>query len=175
MKWNRKMRRLIVMSTLLLVACGGSDTVSYKDSEGNDRSVTVKDGGDTRTVTSDDGLIKAQGTKGGKNARFPSFAPQYPGATVQVAVDMDIGNGQVKGVNQHMITMQTKDTPDAVIAFYKGKAEATGKSVRQMDSATGPMLMIGGNSPLDAEGYVTAMSVGSGGTSVNVVTQERQK
>jgi hypothetical protein len=169
------MRGIIISSTLLLAACGSSDKISYKDSEGNDRSITVEDSGGTRTVTSGDGMISAKGTKGGANARFPGFAPQYPGATVQVAVDMDVGNGKVKGVNQHMITMQTKDTPDAVIAFYKGKAEASGKSVKQMDSATGPMLMIGGNSPLDAEGYVIAMPAGAGGTSVNVVTQERQK
>lgn len=168
------MRNATILSTLLLAACGQSDqTVNYKDSEGNDRSIRVTEKGAERTVTSDDGMIRAKGALGGARARFPAFAPQYPGATIQSVVDLDAGPAGQTNVKQHVITMKTKDTPDAVIAFYKGKIGASGKSVRQVDSATGPMLMIGGSSPLNMEGMVTAMPVASGETSVNISTTSK--
>ncbi len=167
------MRSLLLIPTLLLAACGQSDqTVSYEDSEGNEQTINVEDNGDTRTVTSEDGLISAEGSQGGANARFPDYAPQYPGSTVQSAIDLNAGTAQTGGVTQHTITMMTSDTPEAVIAFYAERAAASGKSVTQLDSATGPMLIIGGTSLMDMEGAVTAMPAGAAGTSVNVTVQE---
>jgi hypothetical protein len=163
------MRKLILVVALFLVACGQSDQkVTYRDSEGNARSLEVRDNGEGRTVTSDDGSIAAKGSRGGAKARFPAYAPQYPGATVQTVVDMDAGQSGSTKIKQHIITMQTPDAPDAVISFYRTKISATGKSVKEVKSETGPMLMIGGPSPLDMEGAITAMPVPSGGTSVNV-------
>lgn len=163
------MRKSIIALTLLLAACGQSDqTVTYRDSEGNERALDVSDRGGERTITSDDGLITAQGTKNGAKARFPDYAPQYPGATVQSVVDMDVGQSGKMRVKQHIITMQSKDSPDTVIAFYREKIRSAGKSVKEVRSATGPMLMVGGASALDMEGAVTAMPIASGGTSVNV-------
>jgi hypothetical protein len=86
---------------------------------------------------------------------------------------MDVGTPATGGVKQHTITMQTPDTPEAVIAFYKEKIAAGGKPMTEMNGATGPTLTIGGPGLMDAEGYITAMPVGSGGTSVNVVVQEK--
>jgi hypothetical protein len=169
------MRTPILMSALLLSACGQSEqNITYKDSEGNDRGISVKDSGDTRTVATDDGLITATGSQGSAKARFPAFAPQYPGAKVQSVVDMNAGTVGTGGVKQHTITMLTQDTPDTVIAFYKGKISANGKPVQEMGDATSPMLIVGGPDVMKAEGYITAMPVGSGGTSVNVVVQEKQ-
>lgn len=163
------MRKAIIVSALLLAACGQSDqSVTYKDSEGNDRSVSVTDNGGERTVTSDDGMIQAKGRQGGEKARFPAYAPQYPGAKVQSVVDMDVGQSGSTKITQHIITMHTPHAPDAVISFYRTKISAAGKSMKEVKSGTGPMLMIGGSSPLDMEGAITAMPVASGGTSVNV-------
>jgi hypothetical protein len=163
------MRNMIIVSTLLLAACGQSgQKVTYKDSEGNDRSISVSDDDGERTVNSDDGLIRAKGTQGGAKARFPEYAPQYPGATIQSVVDINAGPAGQTNIKQHVITMMSKDTPDAVIAFYKGKISASGKSVKQVGSAAGPMLMVGGPSPLDMEAMVTAMPITSGGSSINV-------
>jgi hypothetical protein len=169
------MRILMLSSTLWLAACGGSDTVRYKDSEGNDRSITVQDQDGTRSVASDDGMMRATGTQGSAKARFPAFAPQYPGAKVQTVVDMDVGTGSTGGIKQHIITMASPDTREKVIAFYRTSIGASGKSVKEVNSATGPTLVVGGTNPLDAEGYVTAMANGAAGTSVNVVVQERVK
>ena len=166
------MRFVGLLPLVFLTACGGtSETISHSDSEGTTRSIEVNDSGGKRTVTSGDGLIKAEGTQGGAEARFPAYAPQYPGAKVQSVVNMDVG-GSVK---HHVITQMTSDTPDAVMAFYKAKVAASGKAVKELKSATGPMLMIGGKSLMDMEGSVTAMPVPSGGTSVNVSVQERTK
>jgi hypothetical protein len=168
------MRQSILVCALLLSACGqSSETVTVKDSEGNERSVEVTQNGDTRTVTSGDGLIKAEGKMGGKDARFPAFAPQYPGSEVQGVVDMTAGTSATGGMKQNIITQSTKDTPEAVVAFYKEKAAGSGKRVQEIKSATGPMLIIGGTSMIDMEATVTAMPVPSGGTSVNVTVQEK--
>jgi major membrane immunogen (membrane-anchored lipoprotein) len=165
---------LLIISLILLTACSKSDeSVTYKDSEGNDRKINVEDSGDTRTVTSDDGLIRAEGTQGGKNARFPDYAPQYPNAKVQSVVDMDMGPAGASGFKSHTITMMTSDSPDAVVAFYKDKVGASGKRIEVMDTQTGPMLIIGGTSMMDAEAVVTAMPISGSATSVNVVVQER--
>jgi hypothetical protein len=169
------MRLLILLSAMLLSACGNSETIGNKDSEGNDRSISVQDKDGTRSVTSDDGLIRAKGTQGSAKARFPAYAPQYPGANVQSVVDMDVGTGASGGVKQHIITMASPDTPEKVIAFYRSRIGASGKRVKEINGATGPMIVVGGTSPLDAEGYVTAMANGTAGTSVNVVVQERVK
>jgi hypothetical protein len=163
------MRNSILVLAMFLAACGQSDqTVTYKDSEGKERSLEVSDSGADRTVTSDDGLIKAKGSQGGEKARFPAYAPQYPGAKVQSVVDMDVGQSGSTKITQHIITMHTPHAPDAVISFYRAKISAAGKSMKEVKSGTGPMLMIGGSSPLDMEGAITAMPVASGGTSVNV-------
>lgn len=159
-------------AALLLTGCGQSgDHVSIEDSEGNTRSAAVRDEAGTRTVTSDDGLVAAQGSKGGQNARFPDFAPQYPGASVQSAVDMAIGDPARGGARQHTIIQLTGDSADKVLAFYQDKAG--GKQTRILNSATGPMLLIGGTTPLNMEAAVTATAIPSGGTSVTVTVQQR--
>lgn len=163
------MRKIIFVPTLLLAACGqGDQTVTHRDSEGNEHLLEVEDNGETRTVTSDDGLIAAKGTLGGAQARFPDYAPQYPGAKVQSVVDMDVGRSGATKIKQHMITMQTPDAPDAVLSFYRTKIRAAGKDLNEVNSATGPMLMIGGTTPLNMEAAVSATPAGSAGTSVNV-------
>lgn len=167
------MRRLIVVCTFLIAACGENrQSVAMRDSEGNTRSLEVVDKGASRTVTSGDGLIRAEGSRGGDKARFPEFAPQYPGAKVQSAVDMAVGGSATGGVQQHIITQFTADTPDAVIAFYKDKVGTSGKRLQELKTGTGPMLVIGGRSIMDMDAAVTVMTV-AGGTSVNVTVQER--
>lgn len=162
----------VVTTIVSLAGCGqGNQTVTVKDSEGVERTATVADSGDTRTVKSGDGLITATGTQGGKNARFPAFAPQYPGSTVQAVVDNTVGTAATGGVKMHIITMRTDDAPDAVMAFYK--SAAGGKRLQELPSGTGPTLIIGGTGMTDYEAAITAMPTPSGGTSVNVTLQER--
>jgi hypothetical protein len=168
------MRILLTTLAFLLAACGqGDQTVAYRDSEGNTKNISVENAGGTRTVTSEDGMIRAVGTQGGKDARFPDFAPQYPGAKVQNVTNMNLGPAGGSGFKQHIITMQTTDSPEAVVAFYKGKIAAQGKRLQEIKTGSGPMLVIGGTSPADMDAAVTVMPVPSGGTSVNVTVQER--
>lgn len=168
------MRTLVIVSILLLAACGKSDqTVTFSDSKGDERSLTVKESAGERTVSTDDGLISAKGTQDKSKARFPAYAPQYPGAKVQSVVDIDAGQSGSTKIKTHVITMHTPDAPDAVMSFYRTKVSASGKSVNEVKSDTSPMLMIGGSSPLNMEGSITAMPVASGGTSVNVSVTEK--
>jgi hypothetical protein len=160
------MRFKTLIIAALLAGCGQSDkTVSFKDSEGNTRSVDVSDRGDTRTVRSNDGVISATGTKGGKNAVFPSFAPQYPGSTIASTVEMDMA-----GRKQHMIVQNTSDDTTAVAAFYRTKAEASGKKFQEYPSPAGPTLVIGGTSLMDADATIGIAKAGAV-TSVSLSVQ----
>jgi hypothetical protein len=147
-----------------LAACGKNtkENAPIAD-EGMPGVEITSDDGQTRTVQSTDGVIEATGARGDSAARFPAYAPAYPGAKVQASVDMDAG-----GIKQHIITMLTADEAEKVLAFYESQALAAGLPVKRIESATGPMLSIGepGLGGL-ADTMITAMATSSG-TTVNI-------
>ncbi len=127
------MRALIVALTLFLSGCGQSEeSVEFKDSEGNTRSVEVIDEGDTRTVKSDDGLMTTVGTQDEDKAKFPDYAPRYTGSKVVSVVDLDMG-----GMKRQMITQHSADAAETVLAFDKSEFAKAGVTVTEMPSGTG--------------------------------------
>lgn len=156
------MRILIISMTCLLAACGQSQqTVSYTDSEGNKRSVEVAEDGDTRVVKSDDGMISAVGHKGGEKAKFTAVAAQYPGSNIASVVDLDMG-----GIKRHTIVLQSNDTPAAIIAFYKGKAEAAGEKLSMVEGSNSTLLAIGGRNLADAPVTISVDGKAGGMTTI---------
>ena len=133
------MRKLAIALVVFVAACGKSDqTISYKDSEGKKQSIDVTDAGGKRTVKSADGLIKAEGTRGGANAVFPVYAPQYPSAKVVSTVNMDMAGKKVQMIVQH-----SNDSEDKVVAFYKSGFQNASKKIAEHKSETGFMLIEG--------------------------------
>ncbi|MDQ0466281.1 outer membrane receptor protein involved in Fe transport [Caulobacter ginsengisoli] len=71
-------------------------------------------------------------------AALPAYAPAYPGATIVTASKTTVGGVQAVGVS-----FATTDTPEQVVAFYKGKLGASGLGpVKEMNLGMGQMLVV---------------------------------
>lgn len=77
------------------------------DTSGNKVEFTGKDGKQKMTI--------------GRGSKLPedfpkSTVPVYPGSTVLSSMSLQSNNGQ-----GHVVTLETEDSPDDIIAFYKSK------------------------------------------------------
>jgi len=79
---------------------------------GNGQHITVTDAKTKETVN-----YSSNGLNG---ASLPAFVPIYPGGKVTTSV---VGSGSSNGGT---VVIETQDSPDAVIAFYKQKSAASG-------------------------------------------------
>jgi hypothetical protein len=97
----------------------------------------------------------------GAIADLPSGFTAYPGASVTSANSIVAGNGS--GV---IAVMNTSDTPEQVIAFYRGQAADAEVTITEESSRDGN-LVIAGEGP---DGLVLAVSAmpGGGGTIVQL-------
>jgi hypothetical protein len=132
------MRYLILAPALLLAACGSNDkTVTIKGDDGKDMTMTVGEDDGTTTIKTEDGeAVIRQGVAG---AKFPAFAPQYPGSLVTASANFS-GKDNESG---SMVTQETTDTPDKVMAFYKGKlTEAGMKIAMETNTPEGGMMAV---------------------------------
>ncbi len=68
---------------------------------------------------------------------LPAYAPAYPGAGLVASTQTAINGTQATAV-----TLTTSDSPDQVMAFYKGKLEGAGLGkVSQINLGLGQMLV----------------------------------
>ncbi len=122
------MRTLMLASLLLLAGCGGNDgkTITVKD---GDRNVVINadsdDGVTTIRTTGDDGE-KLVATINGEGAAWPAdaapYATAFPGAKVTAVMASNAGE---KG-SASVVTFESGDAPDKVIAYYKALAAKAG-------------------------------------------------
>lgn len=149
------MRTLIFVSLLALSACGSNDkTVTIKDGDGKDQTVTVSEDDATTTFKTEEGeAVIRQGDDAASAANFPAHAPQYPGSTVKASANFSGKDGKTGG----MIAQETGDDTAKVMAFYKEKITAAGlkigmetttpdggmMAVEAADGKGGMMIMVG--------------------------------
>lgn len=137
------MRALILLAPIMLAACGSDEkTVTIKDGEGKDQTVTVNKDDATTTFKSEDGeAVIRQGADAAAAANFPAHAPKYPGSTVTASASFSNKEGESGG----MVSQETGDAPAKVMAFYKDKITSTGKKIA-METTTpeGGMLVVEG-------------------------------
>lgn len=132
---------LAIPALLLLAACGSKeDTITVKDGNGEEATITTKSDDGETTITSDKGKVVIN--EGGAGASFPAFAPQYPGSTVMGSATF-AGTGAEGGAGS-MVTQQTSDAPDKVMAFYKAKVTEAGMKIgMETNTPEGGMLAVG--------------------------------
>lgn len=157
------MRKLIAIAMIgaavSLVGCGKSDTKVYSDGKGG--SVAVSNGGDGHmTITGANGEKVEIGT--GSNAKMPDDIPLYPGAKVTASF-----TGQGKDGSGGMVSFTTTDTPDAVVAFYKQKAEAAGMAQTMNMDMNGTKSYVAANDK-DKRSLTITATKGSDGTTGQV-------
>jgi hypothetical protein len=143
------MTRILAAATgaalVALAGCGSSEPKTTTVTTGSGDQVTV-------TSQSNSRALEAQTVEIAKN--LPSFAPLYPGATVVSTFD---AQGQ-SGAGQ-MVTLETSDPMDKVLAFYDTKIADVGgeTSLRSQtaDSGTRAVRM-----PNGSGGMITVASDG---------------
>ncbi len=111
---------LLLFAVTLALACGGDE-----------KTIETEEG--TFTIETDDGGVRISGEEEGvgevtglfgENAKipdgFPKDVPVYPDATV--VAGMAAGEGG-------MVTLQTGDDPDEIVAFYREELKSEGWSL----------------------------------------------
>ena len=157
------MRKLFAVAMIgaavALVGCGKSDTKTYTDGSGNSIT-TSKDGDGHMTITGANGEKVEFGT--GSSAKLPADIPLYPGAKVTASF-----SGQGKDGSGGMVSFTTTDTPDAVVAFYKQKAEAAGMAQTMNMDMNGTKSYVAANDK-DKRSLAITATKGSDGTTGQV-------
>jgi major membrane immunogen (membrane-anchored lipoprotein) len=123
------MKKLIAVLILglSLSSCGKSDTatINLDDGKGGSTKVSSKNDGERSqvTITGADGKTATMSSDA-KGAKFPAFAPQYPGSTVTSATNIASND-----TNMQTVTMTSSDSVDAVVAFYKESVTKAGMPI----------------------------------------------
>jgi len=157
--------RLVIVATavaaLSLAACGKHDETPKPG---------VKVSGDRVTVTGKDGSTTIITDKSAIQAGMPDFAPLYPGAKTENAI-ANLGNAKADGGT---LVYKAEATPEAVVAFYKEKAAASGFKT-EMDANMGAARMFAAGDEASGKALQVIASAADGGTSVQVIWATKRK
>lgn len=166
---------IAAIAALSLAACGKKEEKAGVTVSSGGVTVRGKDGA---VVTStNDGTVVIKGKDGqavmasGPNATaaMPSFAPLYPGATIESSI---AGlTSEDKKANGGAVTYSVKATPQEVVTFYKEKAKAAGLSAK-METNMGSSAMYAAEGSSADKGFQVIASNADGATSVTVTWAE---
>ncbi len=137
------MRRMFGVSAvaLLLAGCGGPDSEgTFETADGGEGTYAVDSDGNETTIDimGDDGERVTINNGANLDAALPDGYSIYPGAEIITSTTISQADGQ--GV---MILMQSGDSPQDLVEFYRRQAEAAGVEI-QMDANINGSSMIGG-------------------------------
>jgi hypothetical protein len=163
------------VAALSLAACGKKEEKTGVSVSSGGVTVRGKDGA---VVTStNDGTVVIKGKDGqtvmasGPNAKaaMPSFAPLYPGATIESSI---AGlTSEDKKADGGAVTYSVKATPQEIVAFYKEKAKAAGLTPK-METNMGSSAMYAAEGSSADKGFQVIASSGEGTTSVTLTWAE---
>lgn len=122
------MTRILVPVAIafLLSSCGGGDTKTYTDAEGNMVAVTTEGGEDGQVnIATKDGDMVIGGNLAASDVKLPYDLPVMPGATITSNASANSKDGS----SGAMVAMMVKGSPDEVIGFYKKAATDKGFSI----------------------------------------------
>lgn len=126
---------ILAFSTLLiLAACGKAPADRAAE------NAIEKETGGTADINSRDGTVHVETSEGtydaGSNTLptdWPSDAPTYPGAEIQYSASMNPTTGK-QGA---MVVLQTSESAEKVLAYYKTQLQSQGWSIEGTMSAGG--------------------------------------
>lgn len=164
------------LTALTLTGCK-PPTPSYTVTDpktGEKTKLSVDDKGENKTITVQTG--EGKGTisvteKGDVPQNLPSYVPPYPGAKYEGSFASDMqGTAEMGAVSGGMMSFQTNDSADKVLAFYKDALSRAGLK----DSASGDMggmKMVSFTKGDDSQQGVQVMASAAptGGTQVQVM------
>lgn len=156
------MRTAIALATLsLLAACADGDQA---DEAGDAEAEAIIDdsgnGGDVR-ITSRDGKSVSIDRRTGNKAAWPKDFTAYPGAVVTSDIAMGGGDDSAK-----IITFESDDAPEDIVAHYRRQAEAAGYEI-QLDLGENGGRMVAGEKP-DGRGFSISTRASDSGTEASL-------
>lgn len=160
-------RAAIAAALLLgLAACGekehASGTVVGADGEKATYKVSEKDGESKLTIKSDKG--SAEISTGKDATALPAGLTLYPGATVTSSMRMTSDEAGKSGT---VLSFESADTPDKVVAFYRAAAGKAGYEIGS-EIKTGEMEMLSGKNG-KGEGFTLTASRDGDKTNVSMI------
>ncbi len=166
------------VALLALAACGGNDASEASkgegkevasgsvQTEGGEAQYSVRQDGEnsTVTVTGPDGKTGKFMSGDGAAGFLPDFAPLYPGAKVVGGAGGDSSAG--KG---GMVSFETGDAPEKVVAWYRAAAEKAGLKIAG-EMTTPEMRMVAAQDEASGRSLqVHATVKEGGGTNVSLI------
>jgi hypothetical protein len=157
------MHRLAIAMTIsaALLASGCDRKPEKKESQ----QVSVSRDSGKITIQSDNGKTKVEiaTADSGLTAKLPDFVQLYPGAKIVSNMQGSAETGMSGGV-----IFTVKDTPDAVIAFYRSKAKAEGMTEAMNMQSNGARVFIASAKDKQHSLHVSAAPSEDGGSQVSV-------
>jgi hypothetical protein len=151
------MRRAILLTalTLSIIALSGC---GRKDDSAKVERRTQSDGTQSMTVTDGKGT-KVTIAGPGTTANMPSYAPMFPGATVEATVTAPNQGG--------MVTFKTSASTQEVIAFYKKSAAGAGFK-DNLDMTSGDTVTFSASNPNGSHTFNVVATKSDDGTHAQV-------
>lgn len=165
----RPLRPVALLIAISGLACGFlgdevSEKVSQKVAEkATEEAIEHDQGGDAK-VNLQDGHFEVKTDKGSFSMKsgdtlpdgFPSDIPLYPGAKVTSSAASQTPDGQ-----GFMVTAESADTPDKIVAFYKDKLAGAFESKADMNM-NGQLMLIYQTADQKRSVQITATAQGAG-------------
>ena len=128
------MRFLILVGLAALAACGSDEKKDPTNAVANPGSEDHTEEADQPAVSVPAAPITPV------DFTMPTFAPQYPGSTLQA-----VNSATAGGMSNHEVRLITTDDADRIIAFYREKFTAAGlrKTSEFLSGGSGMMSAIG--------------------------------
>lgn len=161
----RRGAMVAIAVALACSACGQKQETTVATGPDGTKMTMTQDAGDnvaTVNVTTGNGQTASFSAGGGTwPATAPAFAPAYPGAKIAGGF-----SGATDGKSAAMVSFETGDAPDTVVAFYRDKARAAGLK-DETTVGSGGMKMYGAKTP-DGGGFSVMARAESGKTTATV-------
>jgi hypothetical protein len=148
---------------VLLAGCGSNErSITVTDGNGQDQTITVGEDDGTTTVKTEGGTAEITSNADGvSGAKFPDYAPQYPGSTVTSTANF----AGKEGEGGAMTVQETADEPAKVMGFYKDKLARAGQKV-SLETTTPEGGMIGVEGKDNTSGMMIMVARAEGKTSI---------
>lgn len=169
------MRKLLLGLSLVLALSACKPTVTVTNPETGEKSkITMDQGNGTNTITINSAEGKgtvSMSTSSDAPKDLPTYMPAYPGAKYEGSFATNVSKSEAgAAMKGGMVTFNTPDDADKVLAFYKDAFTRAGLKETGSGDMSGLKMIAFNKGDSDAEGaQVMASAAPAGGTQVQLI------